>query len=71
MPILTDDEKLKTKVALLKWVDGENLAAGDIERIIAVFDTCPLNLEILDQGKAAALLVRMRSVIAERFMPKG
>lgn len=68
---MLDIEKQFTITAFTKWIMGEPLSYSDIERIVNVFETINLVLEQVDQAKAAALQVRLRSVIQNRFMPKG
>ena len=68
---MLDIDKSQTISALIKWVSGEPLSSTDFERIINVFDKCPLNADIADQAKWAGLQVRFRSILHERFMPKG
>ena len=68
---MLDIEKTFTINAFTKWIIGEALSFTDIERIVNVFETIPLNLEQVPEAKAAALQVRLRSVIQQRFMPKG
>jgi len=68
---MLDIEKNFTIVAFTKWIVGEALSFSDVERIVNVFETIPLNLEQVPEAKAAALQVRLRSVIQQRFMPKS
>ena len=68
---MLDIEKQFTITAFTKWIMGEPLSYSDIERIVNVFETINLVLEQVDPAKAAALQVRLRSVIQNRFMPKG
>jgi len=68
---MLDIEKQFTITAFTKWIMGEPLSYSDIERIVNVFENINLVLEQVDPAKAAALQVRLRSVIQNRFMPKG
>mgnify|MGYP001596624311 FL=1 len=68
---MLDIEKQFTITAFTKWIMGEPLSYSDIERIVNVFETINLVLEQVEPAKAAALQVRLRSVIQNRFMPKG
>ena len=68
---MLDIEKQFTITAFTKWIMGEPLSYSDIERIVNVFEKINLVLEQVDPAKAAALQVRLRSVIQQRFMPKG
>ena len=68
---MLDIEKQFTITAFTKWIMGEPLSYSDIERIVNVFENINLVLEQVDPAKAAALQVRLRSVIQQRFMPKG
>ena len=68
---MLDIEKQFTITAFTKWIMGEPLSYSDIERIVNVFETINLVLEQVEPAKAAALQVRLRSVIQQRFMPKS
>lgn len=67
---MIDIERLLTISAFTKWILEEDMSMGDIERIAEVFNHKKLNLEIVDPPKAAALQVKLRSILNERFMPK-
>ena len=69
--MMTDDEREKTKVALLKIIDGEPVSTTDFERFINFLEKSQINADIADQAKWAGLQVRLRSVLNERFMPKA
>ena len=68
---MLDIEKQFTIMAFIKWIMDEPLSYSDIERVVNVFETINLSLEQVPEAKAAALQVRLRSVIQQRFMPKG
>lgn len=68
---MLDIEKQFTITAFTKWIMGEPLSYTDIERIVNVFENINIVLEQVDNAKAAALQVRLRSVIQQKFMPKG
>jgi len=58
-------------VAAIKWIVKRPLSYSEIESLVDVFERNDLVLEQTDPAKAAALQVRLRSVIQNRFMPKG
>ena len=66
-----DIETNLTLGAFTKWITGESLSTRDFERILTVIDVKPLNFDIPDQAKLAALQVKFRSLLHERFFPKG
>ena len=62
---------LFTIVAAIKWIVKRPLSYSEIEYLVDVFEHNDLTLEQTEPAKAAALQVRLRSVIQNRFMPKG
>ena len=62
---------LFTIVAAIKWIVGMPLSYSEIEYLVDIFEKRDIVLEQVDPAKAAALQVRLRSVIQNRFMPKG
>ena len=64
------DRKL-LEAALLKWMVGEPMSIADADRIIKMIDTCPFQIAGADPAQAAALQVRLRSVVGNRFMGSG
>ena len=68
--MLSDIEFDLTMAAFKKWVIEEPFSTKDFERIMDVIDKKPMNFDIPDQAKLAALQVRFRSLLHERFMPR-
>jgi len=62
---------LFTIVAAIKWIVKRPLSYSEIESLVDLFEHNDINLEQVPEAKAAALQVRLRSVIQQRFMPKG
>ena len=60
------DRKL-LEAALIKWMQGEVMSIPDANRIVQMIDTCPLQATG-EPAQLAALQVRLRSVIGNRFM---
>jgi len=58
-------------VAAIKWIVKRPLSYSEIESLVDLFEHNDINLEQVPEAKAAALQVRLRSVIQQRFMPKG
>ena len=68
---MLDIERQFTITAFTKWIMDEDLSFTDIERVIHVFETIPLRLEQVEGAKAAALKVRLRSVVQQKFLGPG
>ena len=58
-------------VAAIKWIVKRPLSYSEIESLVDLFEHNDINLGQVPEAKAAALQVRLRSVIQQRFMPKG
>lgn len=64
--MITKDE-IKTVTG--KIFDGEPLSRADAERFIEFLDTRPIQLDLIDQATAAALQVKLKSVLQTRYLP--
>ena len=58
-----------TTAALLKWQHGEPLSREDFERILSVIQTRDLTLSSVDQPTFAALQVKLRSIVQQKYLP--
>jgi hypothetical protein len=68
---LTEDQVRLTDAAWIKWRSGETLSRPDMERLLSVFESADLKIEILDQATVAGLQTRMRSILSQKYLPNN
>ena len=68
---ISDIDRRKIGVAFDKWIDREPMSAEDFERIMYIFQNNDLALSSTDPARAAALQVRLRAIIQEKYTAKG
>lgn len=62
-----DENRMLTISAFIKWVAGEPMSREDLERILGVIQQNDLKVSQIDQQMWAALQVRIRHILNERF----
>ena len=62
-----DENRMLTISAFIKWVAGEPMSREDVERILGVIQQNDLKVSQVDQQMMAALQVRIRHILNERF----
>ena len=67
--MLSDSEKLMTRVAFEKWMNSEPLTLSDLDRLIYVFEHCNLAVDTANQAAQINSLMKFRTVLQQRFFP--
>lgn len=63
-----DDENKLMESALTKWRLGEALSLADAERILTLWSTRDLKIDIPDQATIAGLQTRLRSILTTKYL---
>jgi len=67
-----DHNTMLTTAAFIKWQRGEPMSKEDLERIIGVLENSPLSISNVSPEDTAAIQVRLRQVLHNKFgMPKS
>lgn len=63
-----DVEKWLVLGAVMKFLGSEPLSVTDVERMIKVFESSDIRVDVPDQQSVAGLQTRLRSVIAAKYL---